>query len=42
MIHEFANKKLAYIRDLFVFARFTTLLFMGIKGLTAVHFKDKW
>lgn len=27
MTHEFANRKLAYIRDLFVFASFTTLSF---------------
>ena len=27
MTHEFANRKLAYIRDLFVFASFTALSF---------------
>lgn len=31
---EFANKKLAYIRDLFVFASFTALSFVDIKALT--------
>lgn len=34
MTHEFANKKLAYIRDLFVFASFTALFFVDIKELT--------
>ena len=34
MTHEFADKKLAYIRDLFVFASFTALLFVDIKELT--------
>ena len=32
--HEFANRKLAYIRDLFVFASFTALSFVDIKELT--------
>ena len=34
MTHEFANRKLAYIRDLFVFASFTALSFVDIKELT--------
>ena len=34
MIREFADKKLAYIRDLFVFASFTALSFVDIKELT--------
>ena len=34
MTHEFADKKLAYIRDLFVFASFTALSFVDIKELT--------
>ena len=34
MTHEFANKKLAYIRDLFVFASFTALSFVDIQELT--------
>jgi integrase len=34
MTHEFINRKLAYIRDLFVFASFTALSFVDIKGLT--------
>ena len=34
MTHEFANPKLAYIRDLFVFASFTALSFVDIKELT--------
>ena len=33
MTHEFADKKLAYIRDLFVFASFTALPFVDIKEL---------
>ena len=32
---EFSDSKLAYIRDLFVFACFTALSFVDIKGLTA-------
>ena len=32
--HEFADRKLAYIRDLFVFASFTALSFVDIKELT--------
>lgn len=34
MTHEFADKKLAYIRDLFVFANITALSFVDIKELT--------
>ena len=34
MTHEFADKKLAYIRDLFVFTSFTALSFVDIKELT--------
>ena len=34
MTHEFADKKLAYIRDKFVFASFTALSFVDIKELT--------
>ena len=34
MTHEFADNKLAYIRDLFVFASFTALSFVDIKELT--------
>jgi hypothetical protein len=34
MTHEFADKKLTYIRDLFVFASFTALSFVGIKELS--------
>ena len=34
MTHEFADKKLAYIRDLFVFASFTALSFVDTKKLT--------
>nr|WP_262906567.1 site-specific integrase [Bacteroides uniformis] len=34
MTHEFTDKKLAYIRDLFVFASFTALSFVDIKELT--------
>ena len=34
MTHEFSNRKLAYIRDLFVFASFTALSFVDIKELT--------
>ena len=34
MTHEFADRKLAYIRDLFVFANFTVLSFADIKKLT--------
>ncbi len=30
MTHEFADRKLAYIRDLFVFASFTALSFVDI------------
>lgn len=35
MTHEFADRKLAYIRDLFVFASFTAMSFVDIKELTA-------
>ena len=34
MTHEFADPKLAYIRDLFVFASFTALSFADIRELT--------
>ena len=34
MTHEFVDPKLAYIRDLFVFASFTALSFVDIKELT--------
>ena len=34
MTHEFADAKLAYIRDIFVFASFTALSFVDIKELT--------
>ena len=34
MTHEFTDPKLAYIRDLFVFASFTALSFVDIKELT--------
>ncbi|WP_455609931.1 tyrosine-type recombinase/integrase [Bacteroides rodentium] len=34
MTHEFSNRKLAYIRDLFVFASFTALSFVDKKELT--------
>lgn len=34
MIHEFADSKLAYIRDIFVFASFTALSFVNIQELT--------
>ena len=34
MTHEFSDPKLAYIRDLFVFASFTALSFVDIKELT--------
>ena len=34
MAHEFSNRKLAYIWDLFVFASFTALSFVDIKELT--------
>ncbi len=34
MTHEFSNRKLAYIRDLFVFASFTALSFVDMKELT--------
>ena len=46
MTHEFADKKLAYIRDLFVFASFTALSFVDIKELTTDHIVEingeKW
>lgn len=35
MTHEFADRKLAYIRDLFVFASFTAMSFVDMKELTA-------
>ena len=34
MTHEFADVKLSYIRDIFVFASFTALSFVDVKGLT--------
>ena len=34
MTHEFADSKLSYIRDIFVFASFTALSFVDIKKLT--------
>ena len=34
MIHEFADAKLSYIRDIFVFASFTALSFVDVKELT--------
>ena len=34
MTHEFADAKLSYIRDVFVFASFTALSFVDVKGLT--------
>lgn len=34
MTHEFADAKLSYIRDIFVFASFTALSFVDVKGLT--------
>lgn len=46
MTHEIADKKLAYIRDLFVFASFTALSFVDIKELTTDDIVDingeKW
>lgn len=46
MTHEFSNRKLAYIRDLFVFASFTALSFVDIKELTidsiAEVNEEKW
>lgn len=34
MTHEFEDSKLAYIRDIFVFASFTALSFVDILELT--------
>ncbi len=46
MTHEFTDGKLAYIRDLFVFASFTALSFVDIKELTTDDIVDvngeKW
>lgn len=46
MTHEFADGRLAYIRELFVFASFTALSFVGIKELTTDDIVDvngeKW
>lgn len=46
MIHEFSNKKLAYIWVLFVFANFTSLSFVNIKKLTTDNIAEvngeKW
>ena len=33
MTHEFADSKLAYIRDIFIFASFTALSFVDIQEL---------
>ena len=38
MTHEFANKKLAYIRNLFVFASFTALSFVNPNGMIPVPY----
>lgn len=40
MTHEFADSKLAYIRDLFVFASFTASSFVDIKELTTDNIVD--
>ena len=46
MTHEFADSKLSYIRDIFVFASFTALSFVDIKELTTDDIVevngDKW
>ena len=46
MTHEFADSKLAYIRDIFVFASFTALSFVDIQELTNDNIVDvngeKW
>ena len=46
MTHEFTDGKLAYIRDLFIFASFTALSFVDIKELTTDDIVDvngeKW
>ena len=46
MTHEFADAKLSYIRDIFVFASFTALSFVDIKELTTDDIVevngDKW
>ena len=46
MTHEFADAKLSYIRDIFVFASFTALSFVDVKGLTTDDIVDvngeKW
>ena len=46
MTHEFADSKLSYIRDIFVFASFTALSFVDIKVLTTDDIVevngDKW
>ncbi len=46
MTHEFAGSKLAYIRDIFVFASFTALSFVDIQKLTNDNIVDvngeKW
>ena len=46
MTHEFADAKLSYIRDIFVFASFTALSFVDVKELTTddiVEVKgEKW
>ncbi len=40
MTHEFAKSRLAYVRDLFVFASFTALSFVDIKELTTDDIVD--
>lgn len=44
--HEFPDKKLAYIRDLFIFASFTALSFVNIQELTTDNIvevnEEKW
>ena len=46
MTHEFADAKLSYIRDIFVFASFTALSFVDVKGLTTDDIvevnREKW
>ena len=43
MTHEFEDSKLAYIRDIFVFASFTALSFVDIQELTNVEVNgEKW
>ena len=46
MTHEFADAKLSYIRDIFVFASFTALSFVDVKELTTADIVEvngeKW